>query len=364
MKINEFTQLDELTMPGSLANKLKKGFLQWLKDNNVKKGDATTDMFQQYLGQMGIKSPGVERELEPMGRGFTTPGGSLDDTPSNQEPNKNPNPTTSKFKDTGKKVSDLNTYFQNFTNAIKNAKDKQSKINLAKELVHVVADKGKSPNDKATAKSILKRFSQGLDNSFTMAAQKSLDAGKPMENVLFNQFLMILAENQIKLSDIVESGLTMSKLDQLVKIAASDAKDNGTGPEKQPTNMTGAFISNFRRGMKGQVLPGRGVKAVGDFFKGKADDYEKQAGIDGSGKDKDKDDPTLTRGGLNAMKSELGLENPAMAVRAIQKLMNGNALSNKNELEAVKPLISAVNGALMDQQGRARLKQLFKYINK
>ena len=112
------------------------------------------------------------------------------------------------------------------------------------------------------------------------------------------------------------------------------------------------------------MLPGRVIKAAGDFFKGKADDYEKQAGISGSGKDNDKDDPTLTRGGLNAMKSELGLENPTMAVRAIQKLMNGNALSNKNELEAVKPLIAAVNGALMDQQGRARLKQLFKYINK
>lgn len=134
-----------------------------------------------------------------------------------------------------------------------------------------------------------------------------------------------------------------------------DGETTSTKKQKQkdPTNALGAFASGFSDplGLKGLK------KKVSDKISKAQDDYE-GGGSSKSGSNKD----TLTRGGLNAMKKELGIENPAMAIRAINKIQNGRP-PNKQELESVAPLIDAMEKALGDQQGRARLKQLIKMMN-
>ena len=133
--------------------------------------------------------------------------------------------------------------------------------------------------------------------------------------------------------------------------------------DKPKTDVKGAFASNLRKGYKAGRNP---LKTAGgsidDKFSSAADEYEKNNSPDDKDKDKGKNS-TDTRAGLNTLRSELGLENPAMAVKALEKLQAGKPLSNKNELNAVKPIINAVQAALQSTQGRARLKQLIKTLN-
>jgi len=136
-----------------------------------------------------------------------------------------------------------------------------------------------------------------------------------------------------------------------------------TKPEsdKPKTDMKGAFASNLRKGYKAGRNPLKTAGgAIADKFSSAADDYEKNNPADDKDKGKNSTD---TRAGLNTLRSELGLENPAMAVKALEKLQAGKPLSNKNELNAVKPIINAVQAALQSTQGRARLKQLIKTLS-
>lgn len=136
-----------------------------------------------------------------------------------------------------------------------------------------------------------------------------------------------------------------------------------TKPEsdKPKTDMKGAFASNLRKGYKAGRNPLKTAGgAIADKFSSAADDYEKNNPADDKDKGKNSTDK---RAGLNTLRSELGLENPAMAVKALEKLQAGKPLSNKNELNAVKPIINAVQAALQSTQGRARLKQLIKTLS-
>ena len=136
-----------------------------------------------------------------------------------------------------------------------------------------------------------------------------------------------------------------------------------TKPEsdKPKTDMKGAFASNLRKGYKAGRNPLKTAGgAIADKFSSAADDYEKNNPADDKDKGKNSTD---TRAGLNTLRSELGLENPAMAVKALEKLQAGKPLSNKNELNAVKPIVNAVSKALQSTQGRARLKQLIKTLS-
>ena len=129
-----------------------------------------------------------------------------------------------------------------------------------------------------------------------------------------------------------------------------------TKPEsdKPKTDMKGAFASNLRKGYKAGRNPLKTAGgAIADKFSSAADDYEKNNPADDKDKGKNSTD---TRAGLNTLRSELGLENPAMAVKALEKLQAGKPLSNKNELNAVQ-------AALQSTQGRARLKQLIKTLS-
>jgi len=134
-----------------------------------------------------------------------------------------------------------------------------------------------------------------------------------------------------------------------------------TKTDKPKTDVKGAFASNLRKGYKAGKNPLKTAgDAIADKFGSAADEYEKNNPTDNKDKGKNSTD---TRAGLNTLRSELGLENPAMAVKALEKLQAGKPLSNKNELNAVKPIINAVQAALQSTQGRARLKQLIKTLS-
>ena len=139
------------------------------------------------------------------------------------------------------------------------------------------------------------------------------------------------------------------------------SKTDTKGAFVPKTDTKGAFVSGLRKGFKTGKNPLKTAGgAIADKFNNAGDEYEKNNPTD---KDKNKDkDSTDTRAGLNTLRSELGLENPAMAVKALEKLQAGKPLSNKNELNAVKPIINAVQAALQSTQGRARLKQLIKTL--
>lgn len=131
--------------------------------------------------------------------------------------------------------------------------------------------------------------------------------------------------------------------------------------DKPKTDTKGAFASGLRKGYKAGRNPLKTAGgAIADKFSNAGDDYEKNNPTDDKDKGKNSTD---TRAGLNTLRSELGLENPAMAVKALEKLQAGKPLSNKNELNAVKPIINAVQAALQSTQGRARLKQLIKTLS-
>jgi len=134
--------------------------------------------------------------------------------------------------------------------------------------------------------------------------------------------------------------------------------------DKPKDNKKGAFVSGLRKGYKAGRNPLKTAGgAIANKFSDAGDDYEKDNPADDP-KEKDKNkNSSDTRAGLNTLRSELGLENPAMAVKALEKLQAGKPLSNKNELNAVKPIINAIQAALQSTQGRARLKQLIKTLN-
>lgn len=378
MKINEFAQLDEFTVPGSKADRIKRGFMSYVKKQG---GAPTTDAFMAYLDGKKMNSTGVAgminkttdkpsastpKTITPKAGGTTAtkkpqqPGAGV-----NQPVGKQTQPTAAQPKTAQpKKASTLNSYFQNFSKTMKQTADKGQKIALAKELVNIVADRGGQDSQSAVA---LLRRSGTLDNNFKQAAMNALKKGTRMESVFVEQFLQVLEENDISLKDIglsmtltedrayivtlLERELTAKEIETLSKQAAKDNKSGNFG----------AFASGLSKGFKAGRNP---LKTAGGAI---ADKFKKAASDNEGGNNKDKDSgenntTADTRSGLNTLRTELGLENPAMAVKALEKLQAGKPISNKNELNAVKPLIGAMQTALQSQQGRARLKQLIKTL--
>tara|TARA_B100000900_G_scaffold350408_1_gene316941 strand:- start:3346 stop:4230 length:885 start_codon:yes stop_codon:yes gene_type:complete len=74
-------------------------------------------------------------------------------------------------------------------------------------------------------------------------------------------------------------------------------------------------------------------------------------------------DKTKTRASLNVMKKELGVENPQLVVNALAKIKQGK-MPAKNELDALQPMMGAIEKAMQDQAGRQRLKQVLTTTNK
>lgn len=354
MKINEFTQLDEFL---TRASRIAGGFNSYIKKNNLQ---PTSQSFMDYLNSKKLVSTGVADMLNKAGIDTSAPKSSPSGTTKSepQKPGAGANQAVGKQTAKQPKASSLNNYFQNFSKTMKQTSDKGQKIALAKELVNIVADRGGQDSQSAVA---LLRRSGTLDNNFKQAAMNALKKGTRMESVFVEQFLQVLKENDISLKDI---GLSMtltedsayivtlleknlSKQD-IAKLSKQVAKDN-------PSGNFGAFASNLAKGYKMGRNP---IGAIADRIGKAAGDYEKSKDEEPSSIGNTQD----TRAGVNTLRTDLGLENPAMAVKALEKLQAGKPLSNKNELNAVKPIVNAVSKALQSTQGRARLKQLIKTL--
>ena len=378
MKINEFTQLDEFF---TRASRITSSFKSYVKQNNLQ---PTHQAFVDYMNSKKMDTDGVidllnkagleigsstgttgaeigknfidGKKVNPLNKDATTPqkpGAGVNQAVGKQT-TKQPQPKTAQPQQ--QKASSLNKYFQNFSSTMKQTSDKGQKIALAKELVNIVADRGGQDSQSAVA---LLRRSGTLDNNFKQAAMNALKKGTRMESVFVEQFLQVLKENDISLKDIglrmtltEDSAYIVTLLEKelndkdIEKLATQAAKDNPGG--------AAAMASGLRKGYKVGRNPLKTVGgAIADKFKGAADAYDDKEKV-GSTQD--------TRAGVNTLRTELGLENPAMAVKALEKLQAGKPLSNKNELNAVKPIITAVQAALQSTQGRARLKQLIKTL--
>jgi hypothetical protein len=111
---------------------------------------------------------------------------------------------------------------------------------------------------------------------------------------------------------------------------------------------------SFARGAsKGYEIGNDPLGFVGKKIKGLADP---------AGGGSNDDSVKLTKQGVNFMKSDLGIESPNLATTALDKLVNGKPVTSPKEREAVQPIINAVVSSLQDQNGRNRLKTLFKSI--
>ena len=361
MKINEFAQLDEFF---TRASRIAGGFNSYIKKNNLQ---PTSQSFMDYLNSKKLVSTGVADMLNKAGIDTSAPTSSPSGTtkPEPQKPGAGANQAVGKQTAKQPKASSLNNYFQNFSKTMKQTSDKGQKIALAKELVNIVADRGGQDSQSAVA---LLRRSGTLDNNFKQAAMNALKKGTRMESVFVEQFLQVLKENDISLKDI---GLSMTLTEDsayIVTLLEKDlskqdiAKLSKQAAQDNP-GIGGAMASGLRKGYKVGRNPLKTAGgAIADKFKGAADAYDKAAGAEPNDSDSDGGSTQDTRAGVNTLRTELGLENPAMAVKALEKLQAGKPLSNKNELNAVKPIVNAVSKALQSTQGRARLKQLIKTL--
>ena len=99
------------------------------------------------------------------------------------------------------KAGNLNSYFQNFSKAMKGASDKNQKITLAKELVNTVADRG--GEDSETAVSVLRKFGGDLDNNFKQAAMNALKTGQRLlKQSVYYEINKMLKEHALSWSDL------------------------------------------------------------------------------------------------------------------------------------------------------------------
>jgi hypothetical protein len=99
------------------------------------------------------------------------------------------------------KAGNLNSYFQNFSKAMKGAGDKKQKIALAKELVNTVADRG--GKDSVAAVSILRKLGGDLDNNFKQAAMNALKTGQRLlKQSVYYEINKMLKEHNLSWSDL------------------------------------------------------------------------------------------------------------------------------------------------------------------
>ena len=99
------------------------------------------------------------------------------------------------------KAGNLNSYFQNFSKAMKGTSDKKQKIALAKELVNTVADRG--GKDSVAAVSILRKLGGDLDNNFKQAAMNALKTGQRLlKQSVYYEINKMLKEHDLSWSDL------------------------------------------------------------------------------------------------------------------------------------------------------------------
>ena len=135
--------------------------------------------------------------------------------------------------------------------------------------------------------------------------------------------------------------------------------------KKKDWGKSDGFIKGFQKGFGGTQTK---LDKLGDIAKGNTDigqaikDKLSGKGSDDKGS-KDAQGDAKTKGGLRFMSKEMGIENPELAVRGINKIQDGKPL-NQRELASLAPIINTIEASLQSQQGRTRLLQLAKMMKK
>jgi len=338
MKINEFTQLDEFI---TKASRIKRGFNAYIKQNNLQ---PTSKAFMDYLNSKEMVSTGVADMLNKAGVGGSTnksaPSGAT--KPEPQKPGAGANKAVGKqtAKQPQAKANPLDQQLNTLVKDLRGMQPQASgKAPPAQYMLDIQRDMQKAKVNKDWAVKTATKIATAIKKGY----------GGPALQRRHAELLGYFKQKQMQgmYEHISEQNLSDKDINKLSKQAA---KDN-------PSGNFGAFASGLAKGYKAGRNPLKTAGgAIADKFKKAAGDYEKSTGEEPSGSSQD------TRAGVNTLRTELGLENPAMAVKALEKLQAGKPLSNKNELNAVKPIVNAVQKALQSTQGRARLKQLIKTL--
>lgn len=144
---------------------------------------------------------------------------------------------------------------------------------------------------------------------------------------------------------------------------SKQSKPTVTKVKKQYSKSDG-FVKGFQKGF---AKTSGAIDKIGDLASGDVDIgqkiKDKLSGKDSKDTKSSSTDDAKAKGGLRFLSKEMGIENPELAVRGINKVQAGKPL-NQRELASIKPIIDTIEKALMDQQGRTRLMQLSKMMSK
>jgi len=144
---------------------------------------------------------------------------------------------------------------------------------------------------------------------------------------------------------------------------SKQSKPTVTKVKKQYSKSDG-FVKGFQQGF-GKTSGA--IDKIGDLASGNVDIgqkiKDKLSGKDSKDSKSSSTDDAKAKGGMRFLSKEMGIENPELAVRGINKVQAGKTL-NQRELASLKPIIDTIEKALMDQQGRTRLMQLSKMMSK
>lgn len=320
MKINEFTQLDELFGNKTIrdnAAKIKQGFLDYVKTNNL---EGNKQDFVNYMDQQGIVSKAVQRLVGP------------DVTPQKMQ-------VPGSSATTGQTGGTQKTPQQN-----KIAPLDQQLNDLTKKLRGTQP----SPTGKAVPTNIALQLQKDLGNA-KVNKDFALRTGKTISNLidkgyggadLIKRYGEWLGYRKQKLQQsMYEQALTPNDIDKLSMAASKDSTQSDA-------NRLGAFASGFRKAKAADYNP----------FSRAADKYDQEKG----GKDKgDISQDNASRAGLKS----LGIPDANLAQIAMNRVQQGQALNTK-QLQALAPIINGIEKALADPAGRARLKQLLATVSK
>lgn len=317
MKINEFTQIDELLGRKAVrdnAAKIKQGFLDYVKQNNL---EGNKQDFVNYMDQQGLLGKSVQKLVGP----DVTPQ-AKDDTATAQTP------TSGQQTPQQNKIAPLDQQLNDLTKKLRGTQPSSTgKAVPANIALQLQKDLGNAKVNKDFALKTGKTISNLIDKGYGGAD-------------LIKRYGEWLGYRKQKLQQsMYEQALTPNDIDKLSMAAAKDATQTS-----QKTNRLGAFASGFRKAKDVDINP----------FTRAADKYDSEQKGDGDTKQDNK-----SRAGLKS----LGFDDPNLAQIAMNRIQAGQAL-NSRQLAALKPIIDGVEKALADPAGRARLKQLLQMVSK
>jgi len=326
MKINEFTQLDELfSNPNAKvirdnAKKIQQGFMDYVKKNNL---EGNKQDFVNYVNQQGMLGKAVQKLLGP----DVSP--QVDQKPT---PGSKPNTQTP----TQNKIAPLDQQLNDLTKQLRGAQP--------------------SPTGKIVPPKMMLDLQKNIQNA-KLNKDWALKTGKFINSLIQKGYggeelqkrhaEWLGFRKQKQMQSMYEDALTPNDINKLSMAAANDYHATQKDDLKKSNNKLGAFASGFRKGKDFDWNP---FTRAADKF-----DQEQKGGDDKNDVAQD----NKSRAGLKS----LGFDDPNLAQIAMNRVQNGQALNSK-QLAALAPIIGGLEKALADPAGRTRLKQLLQLTSK